>query len=125
MVHKHIQRHSKRTTAQAQTLIAVPVLQIGKASLRGVTVRGIAVQVEAIAAALIAEVVLVVHGDGIAAQLPSDGMVFGLGVLGGLPLGPGRGVIAVVEVAVEEVDGAADVLPRRAERRVVAVQRAW
>lgn len=99
--------------------------EIGEAGLGDVTVRRVSfVEVEAVAAGpLVAElpVVPVVEGDGVAAELAPEGRggvralrlrVLALhlaAVLGG----------PVVVVAVEELDGAADVLPRRAQGRVV------
>lgn len=99
--------------------------EVGEAGLGDVTVGRVPfVEVEAVAAGpLVAELpaVSVVGRDGAAAELAAEGrgrvralrlreLALHLAALVGGP---------VVVVAVEELDGAADVLPRRAQGRVV------
>lgn len=74
---------------------------------------------------LLVVLVELAEGDGVAAELAAHGGVVGGRLrLRGLAGGGGEAVVAVREVAVDELDGAADVLPGRAQRRVVAVERA-
>lgn len=87
-------------------LVKVREVVLGRVAVGGVTV----VEEEAVAGALEGRAVALVEGDGVAAELPPDGVLVEVGAL---RLG------AVLVLLVEQLEGAADVLPRRPQGWVV------